>query len=102
EILERGAKLYPESERLSRALGVLRFQSHDCRGADAALASFESRTGSPDTLNTLALVRACLGRRDDAVRLFRRSLAINPNQDPVVRSLALLEGGAPAGERKAP
>jgi predicted AlkP superfamily phosphohydrolase/phosphomutase/Tfp pilus assembly protein PilF len=100
EILERGAKLYPDSERLSRALGVLRFQSHDCRGADAALARFESGTANAETLNTLALVRACLGRRDDAVRLFRRSLSIDPNQETVVRSLALLEGGAAAGERK--
>ena len=100
EILERGAKLYPDSERVSRALGVLRFQAHDCRGADEALARFEPGTGSPDTLNTLALVRACLGKKDDAVRLFRRSLTIRPDQDTVVRSLALLEGGAAAGERK--
>jgi hypothetical protein len=100
EILERGATLYPGSERVSRALGVLRYQNRDCRGADEALARFEPGTGSPDTLNTLALVRACLGRKDDAVRLFRRSLTIRPDQETVVRSLALLEGGGAAGERK--
>jgi predicted AlkP superfamily phosphohydrolase/phosphomutase/tetratricopeptide (TPR) repeat protein len=100
EVLERGAKLYPDSERVNRALGVLRFQNHDCRGADEVLARFESGTGNPETLNTLALVRACLGRREDAVRLFRRSLAIRPDQETVVRSLALLEGGAAAGDRK--
>ena len=98
EILERGAKLYPDSERVSRALGVLRFQNRDCRGADEALARFEAATGNPDTLNTLALVRACLGRKDEAVRLFRRSLAIRPDQETVVRSLAVLEGGPAAGE----
>ena len=100
EVLERGVKLYPRSERVGRALGVLRFQNHDCRGADESLARFESGTASPDTLNTLALVRACLGRREDAVRLFRRSLSIRPDQETVVRSLALLEGGAASGERK--
>ena len=93
-VLERGAEALPDSEPVHRALGVLRFEARDCRGADAALGPLEAGTRSPETLNALALVRACLGRREEAAGLFRRSLAIDPNQATVARSLALLEGGA--------
>jgi Flp pilus assembly protein TadD len=63
------------------------------------LGRFEAPTRSPETLNALALIRACLGRKEEASNLFRRSLAIDPNQETVVRSLAVLEGGAPAREK---
>jgi predicted AlkP superfamily phosphohydrolase/phosphomutase/Tfp pilus assembly protein PilF len=93
EILERGMRTLPESEAIARALAVSFYQSKDCPKADALLARFEPVSKSPETLNALALVRVCLGRKDDAVALFRRSLALQPGQDTVVRSLALLEGG---------
>jgi predicted AlkP superfamily phosphohydrolase/phosphomutase len=99
EVLERGAKAFPDDENIARALAVSYYQAKSCSQADALLGRFEARTQNPETLNALALVRTCLGRRDEAVRLFRRSLSINPNQDTVVRSLAVLEGGAPAGEK---
>ena len=94
QVLERGAAAYPDSERIARALGVSYFQGRECAKADAALGRFERETRSTDTLNALGLIRACLGRREDAAALFRRSLAINPAQDTVVRSLAVLEPGA--------
>jgi tetratricopeptide (TPR) repeat protein len=93
EILERGMRTLPDSEAVARALAVSLYQSKDCPKADALLARFEPVSKSPETLNALALVRVCLGRKDDAVALFRRSLALQPGQDTVVRSLALLEGG---------
>ncbi len=102
QVLERAAQAYPDSERIARALGVSYFQGHECARADAALGRFEAPTQSTDTLNALGLIRACLGRREDAARLFRRSLAINPSQETVVRSLAVLEpraGGAGARAR---
>lgn len=99
EILERGTRAFPDDENVARALAVSYYQSKSCPQADALLGRFEARTVNPETLNALALVRTCLGRRDEAVRLFRRSLAIDPRQDTVVRSLAVLEGGAPAGEK---
>jgi predicted AlkP superfamily phosphohydrolase/phosphomutase len=102
EVVERGAKLYPESEAVHRALGVLLFEGRDCGAADAALAPFEAKTRSVETLNALALVRACLGRRDEAAGLFRRSLALDPAQETVVRSLALLEGGPGAAASRKP
>jgi hypothetical protein len=43
-------------------------------------------------LNVLALLQTCLGNRAEVVRLLDRSLALNPNQPDVVRSLAAAEG----------
>jgi tetratricopeptide (TPR) repeat protein len=97
EVLERGAQLYPDYETIHRALALLYFKGKDCRRGDATLSRFETATQEPQTLNALALIRACLGRKDDAVALFRRSLAMVPNQKTVVRSLEVLQGGAAAG-----
>jgi tetratricopeptide (TPR) repeat protein len=98
EVLERGARQYPDSEPIFRQLAVARFRAKDCAGADAALARFEAATGNPDTLNVLALLRTCLGRPDEAVRLFQRSLSIKPDQPGAIRSLNLLQKGLPTGQ----
>jgi Flp pilus assembly protein TadD len=99
EVLERGAQTYPDSERIHRALALDDYASKRCPEADQTLGRFEAATRVPETLNALALIRACLGRKEEASNLFRRSLAINPNQETVVRSLAVLEGGAPEREK---
>ena len=96
EVLARGVELYPDSEAIHRALALLDFKQKDCRQADAALSPFEAPTQDPQTLNALALVRACLGRKEDAIALFRRSLALAPDQPTVVQSLDLLQGSAAA------
>jgi len=98
EVLERGARQYPESEPIARQLAVARFRAKDCAGADAELTRFEAATGNPDTLNVLALLRTCLGRPDEAVRLFQRSLSIKPDQPGAIRSLNLLQKGLPSGQ----
>ena len=98
EVLERGASQYPDSEPIARQLAVARFRARDCAGADAGLARFEAATGNPDTLNVLALLRTCLGRPDEAVRLFQRSLSIKPDQPGAIRSLNLLQKGLPSGQ----
>ena len=98
EVLERGARQYPDSEPIARQLAVARFRARDCAGADAGLARFEAATGNPDTLNVLALLRTCLGRPDEAVRLFQRSLSIKPDQPGAIRSLNLLQKGLPSGQ----
>jgi Flp pilus assembly protein TadD len=92
-ILERGAHLYPDDEPIHRAQALLFFKGKECRRADEALSRFETTTQEPQTLNTLALVRACLGRRDEAVALFHRSLALVPNQKMVLESLDVLQHG---------
>lgn len=92
EVLERGARLYPDSEPIHRAFGLLFFKEKDCRRADATLARFEATTRDTLTLNALALIRACLGRSGEAVALFHRSLGLNPNQETVIQSLSVLEG----------
>jgi hypothetical protein len=94
EVLERGAQLYVDDEPIHRALALRYFKGKDCRRGEATLSRFEAATREPQTLNTLALIRACLGRKDDAVALFRRSLALVPNQKTVVESLELLQNGA--------
>jgi len=92
EVLERGAGKYPESEAIQRALGMRLFQGRNCPRADATLARFETTTRNPQTLNALALVKACLGRKEEAIAFFRRSLDLDPNQTTVARSLGVLEG----------
>jgi predicted AlkP superfamily phosphohydrolase/phosphomutase len=91
-LLDRAVERYPGSERLARDLALARFRGKDCRGADAALARVSPETQDPDTLNVLALTRTCLGRRDEAIALFERSLALRPGQPGVIESLKLLRG----------
>jgi len=100
EILERAAAQYPADEPVARRLAVLRFKGGDCASAQAAVARFEGTTQDPDTLNTLALMATCEGRRDAAIGLFRRSLALKPDQPGAIRSLEMLEKGLPAGPDK--
>ncbi len=97
EVLERGAKAYPENEKIGRELGILRFQDQDCEGALAAVARFEPSSEDPDTINAIALFKTCLGRRDEALALFEKSLRIKPGQPGVIQSLNLLKQGPPTG-----
>jgi Flp pilus assembly protein TadD len=96
EVLERGRTAFPASEAIARELGLSRFQAHDCEGAWNAVSAFEASTQVPDTLNALGLFQTCLGRRDAALALFHKSLAIRPDQPAVVQSIRLIEN-APAG-----
>jgi hypothetical protein len=41
-------------------------------------------------LNALGLFRTCLGRTQEAIALFERSLEIKPGQPGVIRSLKML------------
>jgi Flp pilus assembly protein TadD len=99
-ILERAAAKYPEDEGVARQLAVLRFKAGDCASAQAAVSRFEAATRDPDTLNILALLSTCTGHPDAAIGLFRRSLAIKPDQPGAVRSLEMLEKGLPPGTPK--
>ena len=87
-LLERAARAHPESEGLARELAMQRYRSHDCRGALAALSRFEAGTKEPRTLNDLALFETCLADREAVIRLLERSLALEPGQPEVARTLA--------------
>jgi predicted AlkP superfamily phosphohydrolase/phosphomutase len=87
-LLERAARAYPENEAIARDLGLLRYHSRDCPGAVAALSRFEARTKEPKTLNTLALFETCRVHREAVIRLLERSLALDPDQPDVARTLA--------------
>jgi predicted AlkP superfamily phosphohydrolase/phosphomutase/Tfp pilus assembly protein PilF len=102
DVLERGASAFPDSEAIQRALALDLYSHKECARADRQLARFETPTRGTETLNALALIRACLGRRQEAVDLFRRSLALEPKQEAVVRSLAMLEGGATGTAARTP
>ena len=95
EVLERGATASPADERIGRELGLVRFQAKDCGGALGAVERFEPSTKDPDTLNALALFKTCLGRRDEALALFQKSLRIKPGQPGVQQSLNLLQQTQP-------
>jgi tetratricopeptide (TPR) repeat protein len=97
EVLERGARLYPDNEPIARWLAILRFKAQDCTGAETAVARFAEASRDPDTLNVLGLLSTCLGRQDAAIAFFRRSLALKPDQPAAIRSLDLLEKGLPPG-----
>jgi predicted AlkP superfamily phosphohydrolase/phosphomutase/Flp pilus assembly protein TadD len=97
-LLEEAVRRYPSNERLATGLALARFRARDCPGADAALTAVEPGAKDPETLNALGLVKTCLGRREDAIAFFERSLAIKPAQPGVVESLKLLRGDkAPPG-----
>jgi Flp pilus assembly protein TadD len=97
-LLERASGQYPGSERIARELGLSRFRARDCPGADAALSAIAPTTKDPETLNAVGLFRTCLGRKQEAIDFFERSLALNPDQPGVIRSLKMLRGEqAPPG-----
>jgi predicted AlkP superfamily phosphohydrolase/phosphomutase/Flp pilus assembly protein TadD len=99
-LLEKAATKYPDNEPIARRLAILRFQDHDCPGANGAVVRFAPATRDPDTLNVLALLSTCLGRPDDAIAFFRRSLEIKPDQPGAIRSLDLLQKGLPPGPKQ--
>lgn len=96
-LLERAATAYPANEAFARELALSRFKARDCAGAFAVLGRFETSTADPNTLNALGLLQTCLGRREEAVRLFERSLGIQPDQPGVAESLRVIRGGAQGG-----
>lgn len=96
EVLERGAKAYPGSERIARELGIYRFKvKRDCPGAWDAVSRFEETSQTTETINVLGLIKTCLGRRDEATALFKKSLSINPDQPAVVQAIGVLQKGTP-------
>jgi Flp pilus assembly protein TadD len=96
-LLERAVREHPDFEQVALELALMRFQSsRDCPGAYAVLSRFEAATENPAILNALGLFHTCLGRRDQAVALFERSLAVKADQPAVVQSLDLVRRGAPS------
>jgi Flp pilus assembly protein TadD len=97
EVLERGAKAYPADEGVNRELGIARFRARDCSGALQAVEGFRATSSDPDTINAVALFETCLGRREEALALFDRSLKIKPNQPGVLQSIELLRKAPATG-----
>ncbi len=87
-LLERAARAYPDNEAIGRDLALLHYRSRDCPGAVSALSRFETATKDPKTLNNLALFETCLVHREAVIRLLERSLALDPNQPEVARTLS--------------
>ena len=86
-LLARASREYPDDEAIARERAVLLHRAGDCRGAAAALAPFEAKTASPQTLNDLALFQTCLADRTAVERLLARSLELDPNQPAVAQAL---------------
>ncbi len=97
EVLERGSRAYSADERIGRELGLARFKQKDCEGAFDAVARFEASSQDADTINAIALFQTCLGRRDEALALFEKSLRLKPGQPGVIQSLNLLQETPPTG-----
>jgi len=93
-LLERAAHLYPENEEIARDYAILLYRAKECPKALAALSSFEATSRKTRTWNALALFQTCLGNREEVIRLLTRSLALDPNQPEVARSLAMAKGAA--------
>ncbi|MDQ6893285.1 MAG: alkaline phosphatase family protein [Acidobacteriota bacterium] len=94
-VADRALKELPGDESLALDIALERFHSRDCAGASEALARFEGATRETKTLNALGLFDVCQGKREEASRLFERSLALDSNQPGVVESLRVIHGGAP-------
>ena len=102
ELVERGAQAFPGSEPIARELALLRYRSKNCPGAWEAVARFEASTSAPDTLNALGMIQTCLGKRTEAASLFRRSLALRPDQPGATEALRLLEKPGPTAGGTSP
>ncbi|HEX4439391.1 MAG TPA: alkaline phosphatase family protein [Thermoanaerobaculia bacterium] len=86
-LLARAAREYPDSEAIARERALMLQHAGDCKTAAAALAPFESKTTSAQTLNDLALIQTCLQDRAAVERLLARSLELDPNQPAVAQAL---------------
>nr|MDQ2970403.1 alkaline phosphatase family protein [Acidobacteriota bacterium] len=93
-LLERAARSYPESEGVARELARAKYRSRDCTGAAAALSRFDAATTDPRTLNDLALFATCRADREAVMRFLERSLALDPNQPEVARTLSKVRSAA--------
>ena len=93
-LLLRARREFPENEEIARSHGHFLHRAGDCRQALEVLSPFEGPPARPRTVNALALFQTCLGNRPEVVRLLERSLALDPNQPDVARSLAVARGGA--------
>jgi len=93
DVADAALAAYPDSEPIAREVAFARFRTRDCPGALSAVSRFEPSTRDPQTLNALGLFQTCLGRRDEAVKTFERSLSIDPNQPGVSQSLTMIRGG---------
>ncbi|MEO8349450.1 MAG: alkaline phosphatase family protein, partial [Acidobacteriota bacterium] len=92
-LLEEGTKSFPANEPFARELALIQFRARQCPEAYATLSRFEAGTADTNTLNALGLFQTCLGRKDEALRLFERSLALNANQPAAVRALEVVRRG---------
>jgi hypothetical protein len=59
------------------------------------VAPYAAKTSDPATLNALAMIQTCLGRRQDAILLLEKSLALKPDQPGAIESLQILRGAPP-------
>ncbi len=91
-LVSHGARVFPENERVARELAMARYRSRDCEGAEEALSRYASSTRDPRTLNDLALFATCRKNREAVVRFLERSLALDPNQPEVARTLSRVRG----------
>ncbi|HTQ79127.1 MAG TPA: alkaline phosphatase family protein [Thermoanaerobaculia bacterium] len=90
-LLDRALALRPERTDLRLARGRLRMEGEDCRGAAADFAAAEAAApGLALAWGSEALARLCLGDRATAIRALERSLALDPQQPEVARTLAQL------------
>jgi predicted AlkP superfamily phosphohydrolase/phosphomutase/Flp pilus assembly protein TadD len=99
-LLDRAVAAYPGSEAIAREEGLNRFRSRDCAGAVKSLSRFAATTSDPVTLSTLGLFETCLGRRNEAIRYFEKSLTVKPDQPNVTQALRLVRANPPEASPK--
>src|SRR5262249_14266718 len=90
-LLDRVIAARPERPEPRLLRGRLRLARQDCREALADFQAAEAATpADPLAWGSSALARLCLGDRTGAARDLRRSLALDPHQPEVERTLAQL------------
>jgi Tfp pilus assembly protein PilF len=92
-LLDRSIAALPARPDLHLARGRLRLERQDCRGAlgDFEAAASARSPGEALAWGSAALARLCLGDRAGAVRALERSLALDPHQPEIARTLAQLQ-----------
>ena len=94
EVLERAARAAPESARVQKFLGVVRYEQHRIREAEGALLrAVDLDPTDADARAWLGRVFASEHRFDEARRQFEAALAVRPGHQEARNGLAKLDVG---------
>jgi tetratricopeptide (TPR) repeat protein len=96
KLIERAVELEPQNGAYLDSLGWVRFRLNDLEGAKTALLRAAERMPSDPTVQEhLGDIQAKLGRKTEAVALWRKSLTLSPDEPEKIEKKIHELGSAP-------